>query len=75
MQTIDFKASGEGTSGMFKVDNICLTNDQVAKVAPVQKGGSNCNTETLESYYSKSKIDSLVVMLHCGMVSPQTCNC
>jgi len=35
VQTIDFKASGEGTSGMFKVDNICLTNDRVAKVAPV----------------------------------------
>jgi hypothetical protein len=32
---IDFKPSGEGTSGSFIIDNIRLTNDREAKTAPV----------------------------------------
>lgn len=32
---IDFKPSGEGTSGWFLIDNVRLTNDREAKAAPV----------------------------------------
>lgn len=37
VQTIDFKASGEGTAGKFMVDNIRLTNEREAKTAPVKE--------------------------------------
>ncbi len=32
---VDFKPSGEGTSGSFTIDNLCLTNDREAKIAPI----------------------------------------
>ena len=35
VMALDFKASGEGTSGTFKVDNVRITNDREVKVAPV----------------------------------------
>jgi hypothetical protein len=35
IRTIDFKPSGEGTSGTFLIDNVRLTNERTAYEAPV----------------------------------------
>jgi hypothetical protein len=35
--TIDFKASGEGTAGIFMVDNIRLTNEREVRSTPVKE--------------------------------------
>lgn len=35
VETVDFKASGDGTSGMFIIDNVRITNERSVKKAPV----------------------------------------
>lgn len=37
VQTIDFKASGEGTAGRFMIDNVRITNERDVKAAPVKE--------------------------------------